>query len=258
MMKYSILLLSATILACGAFAPPVPLTTRQVLLMNKNTDEDDPLNLAKNTDDDEPLSIRRAIIGSTLLAVTQLSFSSFFAPSGFTRIPTQFIAALGNPEAKSGTNAKDWGLWREDPGPPGVYLKDYANLVGKNNGYAPAGWIFNKNDWWLEEHGIIMPSPDFPMPPGKYLVTGGRFVTTSMTIQVDGSWSLEEGTLYDVTHLPCRSARYKPMNGGSPATAKLTDFPVFPGATMPSVEGCDKLDYAVLFIIGKATTEEIV
>ena len=169
-----------------------------------------------------------------------------------------FIAALGNPEAKSGTNAKDWGLWREDPGPPGVYLKDYANLVGKNNGYAPAGWIFNKNDWWLEEHGIIMPSPDFPMPPGKYLVTGGRFVTTSMTIQVDGSWSLEEGTLYDVTHLPCRSARYKPMNGGSPATAKLTDFPVFPGATMPSVEGCDKLDYAVLFIIGKATTEEIV
>jgi hypothetical protein len=203
----------------------------------------------------EPLPIRRAILGSTALATTQLLFSSFFAPTGFTRIPTQFIAALGNPVSNSGVNAKEWGLWRDDPGPRGVYLKDYADSIAAKNGYSPDGWIFNPNDWWLEEHGIIMPPPDFPIPPGRYLVTGGRLITSPLTIHDDGRWELEKGTLYDVTHLPCRSARYMPVDGspkGSPETAYLSDFPVFPGAEMPAVRGCSKQDYAVLFIIGKS------
>ena len=51
--------------------------------------------------------------------------------------------------------------------------------------------------------------------------------------------SLADGAvLYDITHLPCRAARYTPVTeAGSPANAKLTDFPVTPGALMPVVEG---------------------
>lgn len=98
-----------------------------------------------------------------------------------------------------------------------------------------------------------MEAPKFPVPPGRYLVTGGRMVTTGLTIGKDGSWKLDEGKLYDVTHLPCRSARYTPnAANGSPYTAQQSDFPVTPGAEMPKVEGCDKQDYAVLFLVGKA------
>ena len=117
------------------------------------------------------------------------------------------------------------------------------------------GWKFDKNDWWLEEHGLIMEAPTFPLSPGRYLVTGGRLITTILTIGTDGkSWTLDKGSLYDVTHLPCRSARYTPGNTnvvGSPLTARQRDFPVTPGAEMPSVDGCNKVDYAVLFVIGK-------
>lgn len=194
---------------------------------------------------------RRALLASTLLAGAQFAVAQMYAPPGFDRIPTQFIASLGDPTASRGNEAKEWGIWTVDPGPRGVLLKDYAQLE-TNLGHAPAGWIFSKNDWWLEEHGLIMEAPYFPLAPGRYLVTGGRLVTTVLEVGTNGQWSLENGTLYDVTHLPCRSARYKPNGGqGSPATAKLSDFPVMPGAVMPSVEGCDKQDYAVLFVIGK-------
>ena len=100
-----------------------------------------------------------------------------------------------------------------------------------------------------------------------------------------------KGTLYDVTHLPCRSARYTPAEGGTctPAQANPKDFPVRrttqslapagpkhdanlnptrilpptptanlalitqvkPGAVMPGVNGCKGVDYAVLFVIGE-------
>ena len=98
-----------------------------------------------------------------------------------------------------------------------------------------------------------MESPQFPLQPGRYLVTGARSVTTGLTVNADGSWKLDEGTLYDVTHLPCRSARYNPINGsGTPAAARLSDFPVKPGAEMPPIADTQKQDYAVLFVIGKA------
>ena len=115
-----------------------------------------------------------------------------------------------------------------------------------NGGRAPAQWQFDKNDWWVEEHGLIMEKPHFPIPPGKYMVTGGREVTTILTIQPDGGWELEgDVTLYDVTHLPCRSARYIPTSSNSsPTNANPGDFPVSPGSAMPAIEGYLKQDYA--------------
>eukprot|EP00928_Gymnodinium_smaydae_P038469 TRINITY_DN26532_c0_g1_i1.p1 TRINITY_DN26532_c0_g1~~TRINITY_DN26532_c0_g1_i1.p1 ORF type:complete len:172 (+),score=23.11 TRINITY_DN26532_c0_g1_i1:57-572(+) len=166
------------------------------------------------------------------------------------RVQTQFIAALGDPSASSGTGADQWGIWRIDPGPRGVRLHHYKQLEAAG-GTAPAGWKFDKNDWWLEEHGLIMEKPDFPIPAGKYAVTGDREITTILTIDGNGGWKLDRGTLYDVTHLPCRSARYTPATSdGSPAKANPADFPVTPGGPMPSVPGCEKRDYAVVFVVG--------
>ena len=175
----------------------------------------------------------------------------------FQRIPMQFIAALGAPGASSGSGAQFWGLWRQDPGPRGVRLQDFEHVQAAH-GATPAQWTFDPSDWWLEEHGLLMEKPDFPLAPGKYLVTGDRKVTAVLTIDAkdkDGvqRWALDKGaTLYDVTHLPCRSARYAPLNNDrscSPPKARKSDFPVTPGAAMPAVEGCKKKDYAVLFVI---------
>jgi hypothetical protein len=177
----------------------------------------------------------------------------------FRRIPTQYIAALGDPTATSGANAQLWGLWRRDPGPRGVRLERYERLQAAG-GVAPAGWKFDGADWWLEEHGLIMESPEFPVPAGKYLVTGDREVTTALTVHPieNGTqrWRLDDGaTIYDVTHLRCRSARYTPATRGnscSPAEAQPSAFPVAPGGAMPPVEGCNQQDYAVLIVIGMA------
>jgi hypothetical protein len=178
----------------------------------------------------------------------------------FKRIPVQYIAALGDPSASSGSDAQLWGLWRRDPGPRGVRLESYEKLM-TTGGLTPALWKFDNSDWWLEEHGLIMEKPAFPLPPGRYVVTGGRQVTAILTIypmEKDGvqRWELDKGVkLYDVTHLPCRSARYTPATSDhscSPVKAQRTTFPVPPGAPMPSIEGCNKQDYAVLFVIGMA------
>lgn len=179
----------------------------------------------------------------------------------FKRVPTQYIAALGDADATSGANAQTWGLWRRDPGPRGVDLGDYKRLAA--SGVAPAGWKFDDAGWWLEEHGLIMESPEFPLPDGKYLVTGNRDVSSVLTVDPMDSagrqhWSLADGaTIYDVTHLRCRSALYTPAAGAgacSPAKARPSDFPVTPGAPMPPVAGCNKQDYAVLIVYGVAVT----
>lgn len=212
----------------------------------------------------------RRIALSTLstAALTSLVPSIAFADDTkvarkYQRYPSiRFIAALGDPKSTSGTGAETWGLWRDDPGPRGVYLKDYEKRIASNNDVAPAGWKFNPEDWWVEEHGLIMSTPDpLPrkslnkdtkeiIPEKKYLVTGAREVTTVLTVRDNGSWELEKGTLYDVTHLPCRSAAYR---GGTcaPKNANQKDFPVKPGAEMPAINGCDKQDYAVLFVLGE-------
>ena len=180
----------------------------------------------------------------------------------FKPIPTQYIAALGDKDAKSGGDAEAWGLWPIDPGPRGVRLSSYENLKS-NNGIAPAKWIFNKSDWWLEEHGLIMEHPVFPILPGQYVVTGGRAAQAVLTIQPKGSdgkqhWALNNGaTLYDVTHLGCRAANYTPAspNSCSPEHADQQNFPVFPGAVMPPVGGCNKQDYQVLIVVGMMVEE---
>ena len=185
----------------------------------------------------------------------------------FKSVRTQFIAALGDPVASSGSGAETWGLWRTDPGPRGVWLNNFEPQLVLSGGVAPANWEFDGDDWCLDENGIIMEKPEFSVPVGKYIVTGDREAVAMLTIhRVDEKgvqrWELANGTtLYDVTHLPCRTARYTPLIGNdagsaadlcSPASAKRSDFPVTPGGPMPPVGGCHKLDYAVLFIVAEA------
>ncbi len=52
-------------------------------------------------------------------------------------------------------------------------LRNYETLVAAG-GTAPANWSFDAEDWWLEEHGLIMEAPTLGLPPGRYLVTGNR------------------------------------------------------------------------------------
>merc|ERR1719378_382850 len=192
----------------------------------------------------------------TASALLVLVLCATTAVSEIRRVRTQFIATPGDPSASSGVGASSWGIWRVDPGPRGVPLSDYSRLVGADKGIAPTGWKFDPQDFWLEEHGLIMEKPEVPLPPGKYIVTGDREVTTVLTVGADGdSWRLDKGTLYDVTHLPCRSARYHPLkrDGASPANAVAADFPVRPGAEMPNVRGCSRQDYGVVFVIGVET-----
>jgi hypothetical protein len=174
------------------------------------------------------------------------------------KIDPQYIAALGKPDASSGTGAQEWGFWRVDPGPRGVRLTSFDALKAEGN-RAPAGWKFDDADWWLEEHGLIMEQPDFPLAPGRYVVTGGRQTTATLTIHPkdgkgDQAWELDGGaTIYDVTHLRCRAARYRPAVEGqscSPKEALERRFPVELGAPMPAVDGCRKQDYEVLIVIG--------
>ncbi len=241
--------------------PPLPTTT--------TTDSDDWMSrddeiLSPAQNDRRNLAINvgaGALLVASGIASSQLFLTNVYTPTGFRRLSSiQFIAALGDPKASSGTfdpmsTSSAWGLWNKDPGPRGVWLRDYPTVLESQvPPLAPAGWTFDSKDWWVEEHGIIMEQPIFPIKPGRYLVTGGRSLTTALTIDKDGNWMLDEGTLYDVTHLPCRSARYSPLNGvdASPKQANLNDFPVRPGAAMPTVPGYSKQDYAVLFLVGVA------
>ena len=206
--------------------------------------------------------IGRACLAMVLLVAMVAMGRSALAASGtqpkYQRIPTQYIAALGDPGATSGSGAQSWGLWPLDPGPRGIKLDKYDKLKS-TGGMTPARWLFDSTDWWLEEHGLIMEQPVFPVPPRKYVVTGGRDAIAVLTIHPadkngNTRWELDNGaTLYEVTHLACRSARYIPVKGQgscSPANAQQTGFPVAPGADMPPVNGCKKQDYAVLLVIG--------
>ena len=173
-------------------------------------------------------------------------------------IPGHYIAVLANPDATSGDHAETWGYWPLDPGPRGVKLKNYDQLLA-NNGVAPTGWQFDSEGWWVEENGLLMESPDFPLAPGEYLVTGGRMVLSALKIfpadeTGNQRWELEHGaSIYDVTHLGCRSAIYTQAGGETPCTPKNVPRDVFrvtPGEAMPEVAGCNKLDYAVLIVVG--------
>jgi hypothetical protein len=125
-------------------------------------------------------------VGSLMLAAgLQPVHASGADFSKFTRIEPQFIAALGDPGATSGNGAQLWGFWNQDPGPRACKLDHYPQLKAAG-GVAPSQWKFDAKDWWLEEHGLIMEKPTFPLPPGRYLVTGDRNVTTVLTISPQG------------------------------------------------------------------------
>jgi len=198
-------------------------------------------------------------IGLALLALAApMAAVPAQAEDTFTRIPTQYIAALGDPQASSGNDAETWGLWAVDPGPRGVDVDNYAALVA-NGDVAPDGWQFDRAAWWLEEHGLIMEAPSFPLPAGQYVVTGGRQVTSVLTVEAPDAtgkqaWSLaDSASIYDVTHLGCRAALYTESDAGkacTPDKAPMSVFPMSPGTVMPAVEGCSKRDYQVLIVIG--------
>ena len=193
-----------------------------------------------------------------------LAFVAVVAPLSaetvITPINTQYIAALGPTTARSGNDAETWGLWAVDPGPRGVRLSSYPDLKS-NAGVAPAKWTFNDKDWWLEEHGLIMEQPVFPLPAGRYVVTGGRIYTSILTVHPKGDdghqkWELDtDAVIYDVTHLRCRAARYSPPVGQScsPDQAQQEGFPVEPGIGMPAVGACNKQEYQVLIVVAMAT-----
>merc|ERR1712187_373253 len=84
-------------------------------------------------------------------------------------------------------------------------------------------------------------------PLKRYVVTGGRDTTSLLTVRGDGSWELSKGKLYDVTHLPCRSAVYTPAQGGvcKPTVEAQRNFPVKPGANIPQFPGCNTQDWSV-------------
>jgi hypothetical protein len=177
-------------------------------------------------------------------------------------IPTQYIAALGSSAATSGEDAATWALWPVDPGPRGVWARDFATIAANNN-IAPDGWTFEPAGWWVEEYGRIMEAPNFPLPAGRYVVTGGREVTAVLTVEepaADGrqSWELSDGaSVYDVTHLRCRAALYTPQPGQScsPEAIPSQSFPVRPGDAMPPVPGCNKQDFQVLIVVGMVVEE---
>ena len=202
---------------------------------------------------------RRKWITLLLSSLTVGVSSQTFAQTKFKRIRTQYIAALAQGNSTSGTGAETWGLWRIDPGPIGVWLRFYK-LLQKAGNIAPAGWRFNIDDWWLDENGLIMKAPEFPMPAGKYYVTNGEEHISLLTVEPPDTtgtqaWSLSDNkTIANVTHGPCRSTRYTPENGlgtCSPVNANQNVFPLKPGEDPPPVQGCKRKKYAVLIVFGK-------
>ena len=205
-----------------------------------------------------PLNLSRRKYLLSALGLVASSFSpSLFSQKYYRRIPLQYIACLASPDAKSGTGAETWGHWEVDPGPIGVWLRFYQLL--EKSPIAPAGWRFNIDDWWLDENGLIMKAPTFPMPAGRYYVTNGVDQVSLLTVEkpdAEGlqSWSLSDDKLIaDVTHGPCRSSRYTPKGASgtcSPKDADRSVFPLVPDAETPDVEGCDRQKYAVLIVFG--------
>ena len=201
---------------------------------------------------------RRQWLATAFGALVSTIGSPLFAQTKVRRIQTQYIAALASEGATSGSGAETWGIWKVDPGPIGVWLRFYQALQKAGN-IAPAGWRFDIDDWWLDENGLIMKAPEFPIPAGQYYVTNGEEHVSLLTVESPDSkgkqaWSLSDGkTISNVTHGPCRSARYTPTGVSktcSPKYVDLSAFPLKPGEAPPQVNGCDRKSYSVLIVFG--------
>ena len=201
---------------------------------------------------------RRKWLTSMFGVLVSTLASPVLAQTKIRRIQTQYIAALAPVAATSGTNAETWGIWKVDPGPIGVWLRFYQ-ILQKAGNIAPAGWRFDIDDWWLDENGLIMKAPEFPITAKQYYVTNGEENISLLTVEepdLEGkqAWSLSDGkTIVDVTHGPCRSARYTPEGETgtcSPEYADRSAFPLKPGEVPPLVSGCIRKNYAVLIVFG--------
>ena len=198
---------------------------------------------------------RRAWITS---AIASIFATRVGATTKYRGIPNQYIAVLAPEGATSGTGAEMWGLWSEDPGPIGVWLPFYQRLREAGS-IGPTGWRFDIDDWWLDENGLIMKTPEFPMPAGQYFVTNGEENISLLTVDEPDetgaqTWSLDnDKTVADVTHGPCRSARYTPIGETTTCSPEDADVEVFPlplGDSPPMVEGCNRKEYAVFIVFG--------
>ena len=201
---------------------------------------------------------RRQWISSALGILVASITSPVLSQTKIRRIQTQYIATLAPAGATSGIGAETWGIWTVDPGPIGVWLRFYQTLRKAGN-IAPSGWRFNVDDWWLDENGLIMKAPNFPISAGQYYVTNGEEHISLLTVKqpdAEGrqAWSLSNNkTIADVTHGPCRSARYTPEKSSgtcSPDDVNRTVFRLKPGEAPPLVRGCNRKQYSVLIVFG--------
>ena len=94
-----------------------------------------------------------------------------------------------------------------------------------------------------------MNAPEFPIPARQYYVTNGEeniFLLTVGEADAEGkqAWSLtDDKTIGDVTHGPCRSARYTPESESGSCSPKYADrsaFPLKPSEAPPLVSRCNK------------------
>ncbi len=205
---------------------------------------------------------RRGFLGGAAAVATFPSAAMASYLPKFRKVKTQYIATRARPSERRGKGAQNWGFWSQDPGPRGVWVNRYDKLAA-SGGKAPAQWQFDEAEWWLDENGVLMEKPVFPIPAGRYLVTGNRTMMSVLTVKPmdetgDMAWRLNFGaSIYDVTHLECRAGRYTPVGDVATCTPKDVDqsvFPIKPGTWMPAVPGCHMRDYAVLFVVGVEVT----
>lgn len=127
--------------------PATDTKDEEQLIVESDEDDVGRRNLIINT-------VAAGLTVTTGIATWDLYKLEVYTPSGFRRLPTtQFLAALGPTSASSGKGAGQWGVWKEDPGPRGVWLRSYQQDLVQNDNIAPRGWKFDPQDFWIEEHG---------------------------------------------------------------------------------------------------------
>ena len=63
-----------------------------------------------------------------------------------------------------------------------MWLRFYQALQKAGN-IALSGWRFDIDDWWLDENGLIMKAPEFPIPARQYYVTSGEGNICLLTVE---------------------------------------------------------------------------
>ena len=105
------------------------------------------------------------LMRAAALLAAALFCQSASAETSFKPVPTQYIAALADPGANSGTGAEKWGIWRLDPGPRGVRLGsyDWPPMAAQR---PPAGSLTPPTGGWRRT-GSSWRSRSFPCRPAN-------------------------------------------------------------------------------------------